>query len=168
MREKDEKGWAWNTRSLLNLSCASPQRKLRAGKNSSLSWLMFTGLICIRNTIIDKKSNLRKLIFKTKYGRLRPNWGRRPQSILCAERLSTPGLEFWLGATKALDGKKSMARAHFFRKSKFASCQQFFAIRRSRNPNLDPWLNAIKRHNCRLQCNLHVMSRSDKPLAFLQ
>ena len=26
MREKDEKGWAWNTRSLWNLSCASPQK----------------------------------------------------------------------------------------------------------------------------------------------
>ena len=25
MREKDDKGWAWNTRSLWNLSCASPQ-----------------------------------------------------------------------------------------------------------------------------------------------
>ena len=48
------------------------------------------------------------------------------KTILCAERLSTPGLEFWLGATKALDGKKSMARAHFFSKNQIRFVSAIF------------------------------------------
>ena len=66
LREKDDKGWAWNTRSLRNLSCASPQKALKYENFKSRK--LFGSLLTFFHKIIEFEIFLKNLDFSGNSG----------------------------------------------------------------------------------------------------
>ena len=66
LREKDDKGWAWNTRSLWNLSCASTQKALKYENFRSRK--LFGSLITFFHKIIEFEIFLKNLDFSGNLG----------------------------------------------------------------------------------------------------
>ena len=132
---------------------------------------------CIQRVL--RRGVLNRRIFNQRIGNFAKFlFSKAPKTLLGAECLSTQGKEFWLDARRALNDKNRLRKRNFFWKKLRSEPQKFFlrsefASHRLRNFSqlcefaMQIWTSdwtQFKRHDCRL----HVTSRPDNPIAYLQ